>query len=302
MNNKAASYVACWELASWWKEALVHINGGDYLVGAYETDSEAYPQELPQRQIVLDDFLIMKRLVTISDFSLFVKETSYKASKGAIFFDGNDWEMDEDLSWESPGYSFSIDYPVTCVTFWDIQEFIKWASVKTGLNLRLPSEAEWEIAARAGTKRSRFWGNTMRGAKKYANVAGRQSFFKAASPVMFLAPNPWGIFDMLGNVFEWTGSDYRDPYDGAEVSCSQSEQNKSYRGGSFNSSADTVRCSARAPMPPELASNQIGFRLAVESGSTLPLEVSQANISKLTEEINSLSFGETKSFKIKVEI
>jgi hypothetical protein len=100
---------------------------------------------------------------------------------------------------------------------------------------------------------------------------------------------------MLGNVFEWTASDYQETYDGSELKSSKSRELKAYRGGSFNTDDALVRCSARAGMPPDLACNQIGFRLCVEVERKSPKIIKP---DELSGEINKLRLGETKSFKV----
>lgn len=272
---------------------MVEISGGDFLIGASESDEEALASEFPSHLISLPSFAIMEHLVRISDYQAFLWDTGYETSSQAIFFNGEDLEMG-DLTWEDPGYSYDENFPVTCVNFWDVQEFIKWLREKTGVQYRLPTEAEWEVAARAGTATSRFWGNTMQDAHSYANVSSNNSY-KAASPVKSFSANPLGLYDMLGNVFEWTSSDYQEPYDGSELMSSTSSESKAYRGGSFNADSSILRCSARSGIPPELAYNQLGFRLCVDNDTKSQKTIKST---ELSGEISKLKFGEKKSFRI----
>ena len=245
---------------------FINIPTGSYLIGAVEYDTDALDNEAPSVPVTVDGFSLAEHLVTIKEFHAFIEETGYFPSEGALYFDGEDWQMGEELSWNDPGYSYMDDTPVTCVNFSDVNSYIQWKSDKDGGSYRLPTEAEWEYAARAGTSTIRFWGDSMERAQEYANIqfegGNRKLQFKYASPVGFFLPNQWGLFDMLGNVFELTGSDYVEKFNGQELECSNSDDLKVYRGGSFNADHSIVRCSARAGFPVALASNQIGFRLA----------------------------------------
>lgn len=247
---------------------FVNITGGEFLMGASLGDEEALDQEKPAKLVSVQSFHLAEHLVTISQFGEFIEATQYEPASSAVFFDGEDWQMGEELCWNDPGYSYMDDTPVTCVNFQDVMQFIEWKSKKDGIIYRLPSEAEWEFAARAGTTSSRFWGDRIEDGQKYANapmpVEADDPKFNYASPVGWFSPNPWGLYDMLGNVFEWTGSDYVDTFDGQESICSSNDEFKTYRGGSFNSDSSTLRCSARAGFPGQLANNQLGFRLAKE--------------------------------------
>lgn len=238
----------------------------EYKMGADDADIEALEQERPVKNVSINEFFLAEHLTTIAEFKQFIDETGYEPAESALYFDGDDWQMGETLCWNDPGYSYMDETPVTCVNFSDVKQYISWASTRDGLPYRLSTEAEWECAARAGTATARFWGDSIKGGEKYANIklaiAHENPQFKYASPVGFFLANPWGFYDMLGNVFEWTGSDYSEVFNGDELICSDSDGLKTYRGGSFNSESSIVRCSARSGFPVELASNQIGFRLA----------------------------------------
>jgi formylglycine-generating enzyme required for sulfatase activity len=129
------------------------------------------------------------------------------------------WEIKKGAYWDNPGFNQIDRHPVTCVSWNDAQAFIKWLNKKTGSSYRLPSEAEWEYAARAGTKTARFWGDDPNDACSYANVADQtkspdgkfqwSDIHECTDGYWFTAPvgsfrsNAFGLYDMLGNVSEW---------------------------------------------------------------------------------------------------
>jgi formylglycine-generating enzyme required for sulfatase activity len=127
--------------------------------------------------------------------------------------------------------------------------FAAWLSQKTGQRFRLPTEAEWEYAARAGTQTARFWGDAPDGACTYANVHDKtpsrqfkwtghhdcDDGYAVTAPVGRFRPNPFGLYDMLGNALEWTCSVYDADYGGAEKDCANkgSSGRRVIRGGSW---------------------------------------------------------------------
>src|SRR5262249_46599041 len=151
-----------------------------------------------------------------------------------------------------------------CVSFEDAQRYVQWLSRKTGKLYRLPTEAEWEYAARAGTTTARFWGDGRERACDFANVAdftgaetlnwnkGNQDQvfqcrdgYANTAPVGSFRPNAFGLYDMLGNVFQWTEDCYHNSYDAAPSDGSAWTTGECkyrvLRGGSWNVSPRSVR-------------------------------------------------------------
>jgi len=174
--------------------------------------------------------------VTVGQFRAFVEETGHvtdaEKTGGATGFDPEGekppfWmKTDSAHSWRSPGFAQGDDHPVVCVSWNDAQAYCAWVSRRTGKGHRLPTEAEWEYAARAGTQTWYSWGNYPGDAYRHANVADaslerahpRTTSYQRAfglesrecddgavftAPVARFLPNPWGIHDMHGNVWEW---------------------------------------------------------------------------------------------------
>jgi formylglycine-generating enzyme required for sulfatase activity len=195
-------------------------------------------------------------------------------------------------SWRDPGFDQTSDrYPAVCVSWNDAKAFIRWLSRKTGKTYRLPTEAEWEYAARAGTRTARYWGDDPNQACVHENVADRSTYETGFSrqsrktwsrpsgrrhdcddgryliaPVGSYRANGFGLYDMLGNVWEWTEDCGNASYTGAPADgsawltgdCSR----RVLRGSSWTSEPRYARSANRARDPSDYRSTGIGFRLA----------------------------------------
>ena len=187
-------------------------------------------------------FEIAATEVTVGQFLKFVKATGYKTSaeksgQGAIAFlpevkeEGVDqFGNQKDCIWTNPGFQQKVSHPVVCVSWKDADAFCRWLSKKEGRKYRLPTEAEWEYAARAGTATSYLGGMYAGSIYAYGNVAdaalekvipgltirqriadlepGKGDGFAYTAPVGSRKPNAWGIYDTHGNVWEWCSDKY----------------------------------------------------------------------------------------------
>jgi formylglycine-generating enzyme required for sulfatase activity len=162
----------------------------------------------------------------------------------------------------NPSYFKGSDLPVEKVSWDDIQEFIKKLNARTGERFRLPTEAEWEYAARAGTQTSRYWGDGIGMNNANCDGCGSRWDDKETAPVGSFKPNAFGLFDMLGNVYEWTCSEYKENYDGSEQKCAVSASKYSLRGGSWYTEPWRVRAANRYNLGLDSRFFGIGFRLA----------------------------------------
>lgn len=141
--------------------------------------------------------------------------------------------------------------PVINVSFDDAHKFIDWLNSSTGQHYRLPTEEEWEYAARGGTTTDYYWGNDVGSGNANCNGCGSQWDGKQTAPVGSFKPNPYGLYDMLGNVWQWTESCY-------ENDCGL----RVWRGGSWFIKPAYIRVSFRGGNTADSRGNLLGFRLA----------------------------------------
>ncbi|HNJ37726.1 MAG TPA: formylglycine-generating enzyme family protein, partial [Nitrosomonas sp.] len=189
------------------------------------------------------------------------------------------------LNWQNPGFSQDDHHPVVCISWQDTQHYLAWLSQRTEVRYRLPSEAEWEYAARARTITPYFYQPDQQ--CTYANGAGQETKAIAASnwmlaqctdsfvytaPVASFIENPFGLFDMAGNVWEWTQDCWHDNYTEAPTNGSAwLDQNDGdcsrqvLRSGSWNFNPQNLRSAIRFRLSPDDTFNingNIGFRVA----------------------------------------
>ncbi len=152
--------------------------------------------------------------------------------------------------------------PVVNVSWHDANAYMEWLSQQTGHQYRLPTEAEWEYAARAGTTTKYWWGNDI-GSNK-ANCSNRYcgDSFDYTAPVGSFAKNPFGLYDTVGNVWEWTCSKYTNKYNGQEQQCVDSAGYFVLRGGAWSYNATWARSASRINYDPAYRYNNYGFRPA----------------------------------------
>ncbi len=275
--------------------ALVVIGAGEFWMGSPESEAGREPdkeagREQRHRVEIGRAFALGQTEVTVGEFRRFVEAAGYRtdAEKNAggvegcfvAYREGSEWKYGyrAGYGWKNPGFKQGDDHPVVCVSWRDAMAYSQWLSQQTGQKYRLPSEAEWEYAARAGTTGARYWGEDPNRACGYANVADRtakQTFsdwtihdcrdgYVYTAPVGTFQANAWKLNDMLGNVWEWTCSAYAEEYDGSESRCADQETTGplAVRGGAWNNSPAWVRSASRNRSTPALRSNARGFRLA----------------------------------------
>ncbi len=265
---------------------LVRLPAGCYAMGSPADEPGREDDEQTHRACV-DALEVGVNEVTVADFRRFVDATGYStdAERGIGGVQGC-WAFGEDkdgqpgwgyqawATWRTPNreHDNRDQHPVSCVSWNDARAYIDWLNAQTEQSFRLPTEEEWEYAARAGVAAARWWQNAP--ACGHANVADTghgwdEGFpcddrYEWVSPVGSFAANPWGLHDVLGNVWEWTCSEYDTLYRGTEETCAdpQSTDPRVLRGGSWNSGPALVRAAYRNRNFPEARYNFVGFRLA----------------------------------------
>jgi formylglycine-generating enzyme required for sulfatase activity len=268
---------------------MVRIPAGCFLMGSPLTETGRKSDER-QHRVCVEAFEIGQREVTVEEFGRFFVETGYRTDaerdmggpEGCFiaYRDGDEWKYGyrAGYSWKNPNFQQSDDHPVVCVSWNDAVAYTQWLSRETGRTYRLPSEAEWEYAARAGTTTARYWGDDPNRACWYANVADQtagQTFsgwtihdctdsYVYTAPVGSFQPNAWRLYDMLGNVWEWTCSAYAKEYDGSEIKCTTKDTigPLAVRGGTWSTLPARVRSAYRARDDPADRNFSRGFRLA----------------------------------------
>jgi formylglycine-generating enzyme required for sulfatase activity/uncharacterized caspase-like protein len=157
--------------------------------------------------------------------------------------------------------------PVIHVSWYDATAYAEWLSQVTGEQYRLPTEAEWEYAARGGTDTDYWWGNDVGSNNANCSNSYCKDRFEYTAPVGSFAPNPFGLYDTAGNVWEWTCSEYEGKYSGKEQRClsqniASNESRLSLRGGSWNNDVARVRSADRFVRSPTDRTDYVGLRVA----------------------------------------
>ncbi len=232
----------------------VEIPGGTFLMGSPDFEKGRGVDER-RHQARVHSCYMLKTAVTFTMYDIFCQLTGR--------------EKAEDEGWGR------ASRPVINVSYWDAVDYCSWLSERIGSLVRLPSEAEWEYACRAGTD-SPFWtgDNINAGQANYdANYVygkGLKGVYrKMTLPVAFFQPNPWGLYEMSGNVWEWCASKYNEKYDGLEL-CDASRDGlgddapRVLRGGSWVSGPGNIRSAARGSANPDAYDNKAGFRILVQ--------------------------------------
>ncbi len=269
---------------------MVVVPAGSFLMGSAEAETirEQVPDknaisERPQRRVsVTQPFALGQYAVTRGEFAAFVLGTGHDPSGCYVEQDGK-VVVGEKWSWRNPGFEQTDQHPVVCVSRDDAQRYVEWLRRKTGKSYRLPSEAEWEYAARAWTTTARYWGDGRDGACNYANVAdltGAEALrwkiddsdfqcrdgYVYTAPVGSFLPNRFDLYDMLGNVQQWTGDCWNETYadapsDGSAWTSGNCER-PVVRGGAWNSNPRNLRSARRNGSTPDYRFSVIGFRVA----------------------------------------
>ena len=231
---------------------MVPVEGGSFLMGSSEKEKGHEADEGPQRNISISPFWMAAFEVSRDEFDVFYKDEA--TSQNSIV---------DAVTRPSPQYiDFSLGmgkeggYPVNSLSQYAALMYCRWLYNKTGNFYRLPTEAEWEYACRAGTSTTYYFGNDEKELDKYAwyKSNSNDKFQKAGQKL----PNAWGLYDMLGNVSEWTLDHYdekrmekmTDKISDPLTPPDKARYPKALRGGSFADDAIQLRCANRFKSDP----------------------------------------------------
>lgn len=282
---------------------FIAIRGGSFPMG--DIFNEGDQDEQPTHEVTLSDFALAVTPVTRGEFRHFVEATGYQteAEKGdGCYVEKNDaWSHDPAASWRNPGFKQNDRHPVVCVSWNDASAYTGWLSRASVRQYRLPTEAEWEYAARSGGRKERFAGfSDPAKLGRYANFCDRNCTaewrsaeqddrFRYTAPVGSYLPNGLGLQDMTGNVIQWV-ADYYDVHyyrdsapekkgvlGGLFGSGAQGKNTalnpkgpavgtyRALKGSSWNAAPLDSRASQRLRNKPEYRRSYVGFRLAASA-------------------------------------
>ncbi len=273
--------------------SMVVIPTGTFQMGAPDAEAGRQDAETPQHEVTIGKgFALSRTAVTVGQFREFVRASGYQPDSvklgGASVYDEGTGAMRDDVnaSWETDyvGRPADARLPVVNVSWNDAKAYVEWLSQRTGKTYRLPSEAEFEYALRGGTT-TRYWWGDGGPTSKVENLTGGNDRSPSGrrwshafrgyndgswgpAPVMSYAPNPFGLYDINGNVSEWVQDCWHDSYlraprDGSawvNPGCSV----RVVRGGSWGSSPEQVRSAYRQGADASVRSGRVGFRILRE--------------------------------------
>lgn len=216
---------------------MIAIKGGCFQMGSPRSE-EGRRKDEHQHEVCVEDFEIGKFEVT---------QAMWQAVMGS-----------------NPRHYKGDNRPVEQVSWNDVQDFIGKLNEKTGHQYRLPTEAEWEYAARAGSTTAYPWGDDIGRNKANCDGCGSRWDDREAAPVGSFAPNAWGLYDTVGNAWEWTCSRYDRAYSGRESRCAPQDDpgRRVIRGGSWAHAPEGVRSAYRSKFSTGYRNPGFGFRLS----------------------------------------
>lgn len=236
---------------------MVKITGGSFMMGCTSEQSDCNNDEKPAHQVTVSDFYIGKYEVTVAQFAAFVNETNYRTFaeiRGSHHIYSDSIMKKDGVNWRCSVDGFlrplcEYNHPVIFVDWYDAEAFCTWVSIKTGKHYRLPTEAEWEYAARGGS--------TQMNQTKYSGsniiweVAWCGKYSESRTyPVGLKKPNNLGLYDMSGNVWEWCADYYDENYYKTCIDTNPKGPKsetlfRTLRGGAWESGLRTCRLSIR---------------------------------------------------------
>jgi formylglycine-generating enzyme required for sulfatase activity len=261
---------------------MVVIPGGSFEMGSPASETGRFDREGPQHRVSIRSFAAGRLEVTRGQFAAFVRDSGHSGGNECFTFEGGKSEKRSGRNWQNPSYGQTDSHPAVCVSWDDAKAYVAWLARKTGKGYRLLSEAEWEHGARAGTSTARYWSESPDQACGYANVldgTGKSQVpdvtweahnctdgHAYTAPGGSFKPNAFGLYDMIGNAWEWTEDCSNDNYNGApgdgSVWTSGDCEKRVIRGSSWYERPQFARSASRGRNVTAGRGNGLGFRLA----------------------------------------
>jgi formylglycine-generating enzyme len=228
--------------SSSWQPHLVYIPAGRFLIGS----EDGQDNERPVHRVWVDEFMLAACQVTNAEYAHFLDATGTEAPR----------------FWHDPNFNHP-QQPVVAVSWFEAVNYCEWLGHVTGRHFRLPTEAEWERAARGGIENKLFpWGD----APPESLPDYERRWKNGPEPVTRYAPNPFGLYDICENVHEWCSDWYQADYYSISPERNppgpETGQRRASRGGSWRHHIKVTRCAARSSIPPEFQYADYGFRVA----------------------------------------
>lgn len=265
----------------WPCPSMIRVPSGFFMMGSRPDEADRDSFETPQHLVsVFREFALGKYPITVTEYKFFIEDSGHKMDyeKNPMYVWGKKgWAKDSSKSWSNPGYAQDGDYPVVGVSLQDAEAYCRWISNKTLQSYRLPTEAEWEYACRAGTESPFCWGSKIY--PEQANYDTSFLYFGGGATtkenklfgtvkVHEYEPNPWGFFQMHGNVWEWCVDPWNDNYVNAPQDttawCNGDFNRALVRGGSWLSVPSKLRSAKRDWDGRDLRGDTVGFRIVRE--------------------------------------
>lgn len=264
--------------------AMVTLPGGDFIMGCRPGWDDVLggckTSEKPAHTVTVKPFRMGRYEITVGQFKRFVAATDYQTTAERPVDAGCtikpagqlQWVLSKAHNWRNPGFPQTDQHPVVCISWQDTQHYLAWLNQKTGKHYRLPSEEEWEYAARGGKITAFFWGDQAdRQFANYQGTGGPDQWHHTA-PVGQFSSNAFGLYDVAGNAWEWVKSCWRENYLNASIgenACtSGTNAARARRGGGWDNYPPSIR-SAYRNVGHELERSYLyGFRIAHDADIT----------------------------------
>ena len=269
---------------------LVAIAAGSFVMGSTEDETsragmrpDRAAHEKPQVMVTIAyPFAIGRYELTVGEFRVFADATGFQAN-GCFELRGEQWGYNLEANWSEPGFPVSDQHPAVCLNSDDFQAYLDWLSERTGAKYRFPSEAEWEYVARSGIDEVRIWTRDDKQACESQNGADLQyrltftenwetfncdDGYAVTAPVSQYRSNKLGMYDVFGNVAEWTADCFAVSHEGLPTDgaarVTEPCQNRVFKGGSWAGEPGYFRPAVRVAGTPVVRGTGFGLRVLRE--------------------------------------